>query len=114
MLTWKELQKQAEFILQNKPTGDYEDISFRCRSGGPPANPLNLPEIHRSKERRYKAGDGSIAYAGEVVIRALFTGARDRRGRDIYEAETGQVFVYHYVPGDPCSFDHGLLQDPDL
>lgn len=114
MLTWEELQKQAKFIVENQPTGDYEDISFNCRTGGAPDNKIGLPEVHRCNAFVYNTVRNGNAYRGEVVIRARFTGAKDRNERNVYEAENGQVFVYRYIPGDPCSFDYGLLEEPKL
>lgn len=112
MLTWKELREQAHFVIENCPSGDFQDFSFTCRSGGAPINKIELPEVHRSESFAYRTTANGSAYRGEVVIRARRTGAKDVNGNEIYEAENKQLFIYRHVPGDPYSFDYGVLEEP--
>ena len=114
MLTWNDLQENAKKVLANTPSGDYKDISFTCGSGGSPANKCNLPEVHRADNKEYNTTANGWAYSGEVIIRCRETNTKDKKGREIYETETGQCFVFYYFSGDPSCFDRGILQDPSI
>ncbi len=114
MLTWKELQEQAKRILTTAPNGDYELISFQCKSGGSPRNKVGVPEFRRTDKYQYHSPSCGSAYSGEVVISARKTGAFDGRGLEIYEAENGILFVYQYRPGSIYGFDWGRFLEPKL
>jgi hypothetical protein len=111
---WEDLQAEAKRIIETVPEGDFEDVSFRCGSGGAPANKVGVPEIHRDEIFAYATNANGNAYQGEVVVRCRHTGCCDGRGLPIYEAENGVVFVFDYYAGSPSSFDSGSLVPPSL
>ena len=114
MLTWQELRQKAQAILANEPTDGYQDVSFCTGTGGAPVNEVGVKEVYRSETRGYHTVTCGWSYDGEVVVRCRKTGVKDRRGKDIYEAEDGLRFVYVYRPGSPESFDSGKLVEPDF
>lgn len=113
-LTWEELQRQAEEILANAPSGDFIDIPFTTGTGGSPSNKADVPEVHRSNHARYNTVRNGRAYAGEVVIRCRDTGTIDKNGLEIHQAENGNLFVYRHQPGSPEYFDSGHIEIPKL
>jgi hypothetical protein len=113
-MNWKELQEMAEVILNNVPTGEYEDVSFSCNSGGAPVNRCGVSILYTNTEFAYTTTANGGAYHGEVVVRCRKTPAKDSKGRTIYEDENGTLFVFTYAHGDASSFDSGSLRSPVL
>lgn len=107
-MTLAELKAEAAKILAIPDVvGEFSNHSFRTRSSGCIRNELRVPEVHHSREWRYKN-----AYAGELVILCRDTGTKDARKRSIYVTPDGVTFVYAYRSGSPERYDDGRIVSP--
>ena len=111
----EELKENAKKILELEPSGEYEHLSFKTRSGGGIANKASIePEaiIHEDISFRYQTTANGSAYRGEIVINARPLKVTDAKGNYIYQTPAGTLFVFHYAGGSASCFDFGELRSP--
>ena len=92
--------------------GDFERVTFSCRSGGAPRNRMGIPEVVRTEEDAYMTVANGPAVRGSITIEFQDTGTRDADGRTIYATPMGVNFVFVHVSGNECCFDRGRLAPP--
>ena len=113
-MKWEDLKTEAAKIIANTPTGDFQDKTFDCRTGGPPSVPERIPVVHREMSRGHDTVRNGTAYRGSVTIRCRDTGVIDSQYHSIYECENGELFIFKYSSGDASCFDSGCLTKPIL
>ncbi|MBE0507506.1 MAG: hypothetical protein IBX50_12445 [Marinospirillum sp.] len=111
-MKWEDLKQQAAAILENKPHGDFEDITFSTRSG--PFNVMSgLPIVHKGYSDEYKTVANGSTCAKHVTVRCRKADVKDADGRPIYEQENGRLFVFVRRPGDAWSFGSAKICEPN-
>ena len=112
-MNWEQLREQAQAIVENSPSGEFTDITFRTNSGPLGINKnTGVSAIHQSHEFRYDTIRNGKAFRRTITVRCRDTGAKDMDNLNIYEDESGNCFVFKYGAGSPDWFDWGSIQEP--
>jgi len=113
-MDYNSLKENAQLIIDNTPSGDFKDVSFSCSSGGCPINRAGVVVHRQSVHFAYVTTACGDAYKGELVIRCRPIQGKDGKGKQIYEDEQGNLFIFNYRRGDASSFDGGALCPPSV
>lgn len=113
-MTWPELRDQAQAILANTPTGDFEDITFTALRTGMFPIKVEVDIVHQCAEYAYRTQHYGDVMHCSATVRCRRTGARSAGGLEIFESQNGKLFVFRFIGGDAENLDAAAILPPKL